>query len=324
MARSSAGRPNADKPGPDAESPDSTDAPDPDFDATDAAGVDGADADAPETGFDVEGEIERTPQIDAFWDKIKVEPIEIALPGGVGYTLRAYRMSTEITPSDYTAREADEFPDRAATYAGADDVDEIDDEFDDEFDELDDEDLDEDELAADEIDAGEADLDEDDEEEIPIFLSKGGNLLVFRTRAGLVDFVKSDAEHDLTQLKGWSKFVRQVRPEHVVPTDEDSYELDLVVKNLRAGHATWDPDLVVQSGQIARDLGHALRIESVVLAMAPGSPLDDLDEALRDVADGGMGTFFARRKMKKIGAETASIGWRTVIGKISTVVDWRD
>ncbi len=75
---------------------------------------------------------------------------------------------------------------------------------------------------------------------------------------------------------------------------------------------------------LARDLGHALRIEPVVLALAPGSPLDDLDDALRASADGGLGSFFARRKLKKIGAETASLGWRTVIGKISAVVDWRD
>ncbi len=109
-----------------------------------------------------------------------------------------------------------------------------------------------------------------------------------------------------------------------MPLDEETYELDLVVKNLRAGHESWDPDLIVQSGQIARDLGHALRVEPVVKALSPGSPLDDLDEALRAVAEGGMGSFFARRKAKKIGTEAASIGWRTVIGKISAVVDWRD
>ena len=96
------------------------------------------------------------------------------------------------------------------------------------------------------------------------------------------------------------------------------------MKNLRGSHDEWDPGLIVQSGQLARDLGHALRIKPVVLALSPGSPLDDLDEALRGVAAGGVGTFFARRKAKKIGTETASLGWRTVIGKISAVVDWRD
>jgi hypothetical protein len=82
--------------------------------------------------------------------------------------------------------------------------------------------------------------------------------------------------------------------------------------------------LLIRSGQLARDLGHALRIEPVVLALAPGAPLDDLDEALRTVADGGVGGFFARRRLKKIGTETASLAWRTVVGKISAIVDWRD
>jgi hypothetical protein len=61
-----------------------------------------------------------------------------------------------------------------------------------------------------------------------------------------------------------------------------------------------------------------------MLAMAPGSPLDDLDEAFRAVISGGFGGFFARRKVKKIGEQTATLGWRTIIGKISAVVDWRD
>ncbi len=52
-----------------------------------------------------------------------MEPIEIALPSGVGYTLRAYRLNTEITPSDYTAREDDEFPDRGARFASDEDED---------------------------------------------------------------------------------------------------------------------------------------------------------------------------------------------------------
>jgi hypothetical protein len=34
--------------------------------------------------------------------------------------------------------------------------------------------------------------------------------------------------------------------------------------------------------------------------------------------------FFARRKLRKIGTEQASISWRSIIGKISSAVDWRD
>jgi hypothetical protein len=293
---------------------------------------DSGDDDSGEADAEIDGEVRRTRQTDAFWAKVRIDPIEIALPSGVGYTLRAYRLDTEIIPSDYAAREDLDFPDRTAAYAeDADDAEDV----------LDDEDVDEDlEEDVDEHDDEDADTgaekDEDDEddpddedeefpaEEVPLFLSHGGHVLLFRSPQSLVEFVRSDAEHDLTQLDTWSRFTDGVRVEHIVPLPDDTYELDLVVKNLRASHDAWDPDLIVQSGQLARDLAHALRIEAVVLALSPGSPLDDLDEALRAVAAGGIGTFFARRKAKKIGTETASLGWRTVIGKISAVVDWRD
>jgi hypothetical protein len=53
------------------------------------------------------GDTGRTARTDAFWEGLSIDPIEIALPSGVGYSLRAYRMSSEITPSDISEREAD-------------------------------------------------------------------------------------------------------------------------------------------------------------------------------------------------------------------------
>ena len=97
-----------------------------------------------------------------------------------------------------------------------------------------------------------------------------------------------------------------------------------MVENLRGGHDTWDLTLLIEAGEVARDLGHALRLKPVILALSAGSPLDDLDESLRSASDGGMGGFFGRRRLRKIGAQQASLGWRTIIGKISAAVDWRD
>jgi hypothetical protein len=45
---------------------------------------------------------------------------------------------------------------------------------------------------------------------------------------------------------------------------------------------------------------------------------------MRGVTAGGFGAFRARRRMRKIGAQQAALGWRTIIGKISAAVDWRD
>lgn len=267
----------------------------------------------------------------SLWESARIEPIELALPAGVGYTLRAYRLDTELTPTDISDRdEEDLFADRVVE----DDEDEViilDDEFLAE-DEADDRDR-KPRTGTDEADASgdEADDDEDDEEpagpepeEVPVFLSHRGKLLLFRSPEGLVSYVRSGGPHDLAQLDSWSDVAESIRPELVSATEEDTYELDLVVENLRGGHDVWDTTLLIEAGEVSRDLAYALRLVAVLDALAPGSPLDDLDEAVRAAAAGGLGGFRGRRRLKKIGAQTATLGWRTIIGKISAAVDWRD
>jgi hypothetical protein len=302
-------------------------------------------------------DVERSAETDAFWESTRIDLVEIALPKGIGYTLRAYRPDTEITPTDISDREADAFPERhgplrsfvpdekaVADYeeeeedepeaprgrrrrgAAKDKDDEIDDAVDE--DEIEDEDAldesDDDEEAEGEDEDDEADSDAAQSEDIPVFLGARGKLYLFRTPEGLVDFVRSGAEHDLSQLAAWPEVVERITVDDVVPRDEDRYELDLVVENLRGGYDAWDPDLLIQAGEIARDLAYALRLQSVQDSLAPGSPMDDLDEVMRTAAGGGFSGFFARRKLKKIGAEAAPLSWRTIIGKISAAVDWRD
>jgi hypothetical protein len=300
---------------------------------------------APEPEPELDDESPRSAEADELWAAVRIDPVEIALPKGVGYTLRAYRSIDEVTPTDISEREDDSFPDRVRpTHDEADEFDEDDeldedgepdvdaeldeDESEEEFDEDEDEDA-EDEADEDEDEDEEADEDEVEEEtaepeEVPVFLGHAGRLFLFRTAEALVEFVKSDAEHDLQQLDTWPQLVEKLSADDVVPLPEDTYELDLVVKNLRGGHDTWDANLVIQAGEVARDVGYALRIDSIIAALAPGSPLDDLDEALRATEGGGFGSFFARRRLRKIGAEAAPLGWRTIIGKISSVADWRD
>jgi hypothetical protein len=306
----------------------------------------GDDIDAPAAG--------RSAVTDALWTDVRVQPVEIALPSGVGYTLRAYRLSTEVREPEIGDRE-DDFPARPGTQPAADE------------DEADLGEIDETELTAQALAAGklkgrhraddekrtdddrdEADVDEIDgerdgdgeealdvtegeaeeaaePEDVPVFLTEDGKLLLFRSPEGLVEYVRGDAEHELTQLDTWQEVRERVEPEDVVPLDEDRYELDLVVENLRGGHDVWDTALIIQAGEVSRDVAYALRLHSVMAALSPGSPLDDLDEGLRTVEAGGFGSFFARRRLRKIDPQTtAALSWRTVIGKISAVVDWRN
>jgi hypothetical protein len=281
----------------------------------------------------------------AIWEQYEISPVEIALPGNkVGLTLRAYRMESSLTPTDVSERE-----DEDDVFSGRDARQAVEDEDLPEF-EWTDQALDEvasgkaeDELAEDAVESKDEEKsgkgeksekdakDEEDEsesesdaepeasdQEVPLFLSHKGKLLLFQNAESLVKFVKSKAPHDMTQLKDWPKFSKGLKAGEVQVDDDDSFELDLVVENLRGGPDAWDPPLLLSAGEIARDLGYALQLKKVVVALSPGSPLDDLDEALRATG------FFAKRKLRKIGTEQASISWRSIIGKISSAVDWRD
>jgi hypothetical protein len=286
---------------------------------------------------------------DQLWGQVRIDPIEIALPGGVGYTLRAYRLASELTPAEEPAEgeeaepELDEFEAASAAVLrrrrtedsevdARADTDEFDEESeDDDADDTDEseEDEDEDEADEDEDDEDEADDEAEEEaevedEELPLFLARRGRLYLFHSPEKLVEFVRSAPEHDLAQLPAWSDLTERITTDDVVAQEDDTYELDLVVDNLRGGPDAWDPPLILKAGELARDLGHALRIPAVMAALGPGSPLDDLDEALRAAEAGGVGGFFAKRRLRKIPAQQTSLAWRTVIGKISAIADWRD
>lgn len=297
----------------------------------------------------------RSAETDEFWSEVRVDPVRVALPGMVGYTLRAYRPARDLALSAASTEGGDEdiFAEReraraaaaeaqadqeeALTQAavGAADAEESErsrestgsrerrerDEALGEGEEPAPEEFaaDEEEQEADESPAGPS-----PDEEVPVFLSRDGRLLLFSSAESLVAFLGSDESHDLAQLDTWSTVVDRARAEDIAPRDDDSYELDLVVENLRGGHDAWDLPLLISAGEFARDVGWALRLTPVMTALSPGSPLDDLDEALRAAAGGGISGFFARRRLRRIGAQQASLGWRTAIGKITGVVDWRD
>ncbi len=369
MARQSPGRRNADEHAADRVADHEVDDTDAIDDVADDDAAEDEDAEYAEevaededddTAEDEDGAARVTADDRPLWRDVRVDPVEIALPVGTGYTLRAYRPSSALTPTEVENRDEDD-PFAHRVRLSEDDEEEVvilDEEFNelvradadeaqarptkrrrDRDDEDDDSDEDEDELVDDEVDEKKAEAEdtedetEDEEErqeettedeEVPVFLSHRGKLLLFRSAESLVEFVRSGQPNDLAQLDTWAELAERIELADVAPRDDDSYELDLVVENLRGGHDAWDVRLLIAAGEIARDVGYALRIGPLITALSAGSPLDDLDEALRKTADGGLGGFFGRRRLRKIGAQQATLGWRTIIGKISAVVDWRD
>ena len=82
------------------------------------------------------------------------------------------------------------------------------------------------------------------DEEVPLFLSHGGQLLLFRSpsRSGRVRQVRRRARPDPAGQLVAARRRRPRRARRPRPT-RITYELDLVVKNLRGGPDAWDPDL---------------------------------------------------------------------------------
>lgn len=318
-----------------------------------AAKADKADADA--DALDSDDAPQRDSDADAFWEKVGVEPVEIAMPKGVGLTLRAYRMSDvvdEEEDEDVEKAEADEKP------AEPEDSEEQDEDEEDEkpakkgkkgkkkkqgkkpaaeaepeedtVPTFEDPDAEEpppeafdDEIEEDEDDEDAEKVIELEPEEIPVFLTHRGKLPLFESAEALVAYVKSGKPNDLTVIDTWDELVDDIKPEYVVPAEADAYGLDLVVKNLRGGHDTWDPELVIGAGELARDLGYALRQESIMSSLSAGSPLDKLDNAMRDLSEGPIRRMLARRKLRKVGTQQTALAWRGIINKINEAVDWR-
>ncbi|NUQ90271.1 MAG: DNA primase [Glycomyces artemisiae] len=275
-----------------------------------------AESDAPERGADTE----------KLWNETGVDPVELHLGKDSGYTLRAYRMSDTLPgqkddePSEESEESDEELAEEEMVAEGApvdgdDDGEDEDGDEDEESEEPDPKDFEDDEPEEDALDA--------EPEEVPVFLTRKGKLLVFREPAALVAYVKESDDHDLAAIDEWADLKDRVTEDDIVCDEADTYELDLVVANLRGGHDTWEPELLIKAAEVGRDLGYALKNDSVIAALAPGSPLDDLDETFRVVVDGGFKGKLAKRRLKRNDAQQAAIAWRGVIAKINDHVEWR-
>lgn len=193
----------------------------------------------------------------AFWDSVAIEPVELDLPSGGGFTLRHY--------------------------AETDDTQEV--------------------------------------EQEPVFLGRDETVYLFRSPEGLVEFVRGDAEHDLTRLETWST-VRDAGDDlDVTPQRLNRYELDVVVDIARAGAAAWgdaERETLLLAGEVARDVAYYAERADLLAMLAPGSPLDDLDDALRSSG------LLARRKLRRYNGDQIALSWRRIIRELETLVEWHD
>lgn len=265
---------------------------------------------------------ERSAETEKLWNETGVDPIELHLGKDSGFTLRAYRMSDTLpgaSDEDDLEAEPEEVEEPKAAKGKkktekAEQVPEDEDagepdpaDFEDEPEEL--------EEVEDALDA--------EPEEVPVFLTRKGKLLLFREPEALAAYVKDNDDHDLAAIDEYAELQERITAADVACDEADTYELDLVVANLRGGHDAWEAELLIKAAEVGRDLGYALHNDSIIGALAPGSPLDDLDETFRVVADGGMRGKFAKRRLRKNDSQQAAIAWRGVIAKVNDHVEWR-
>jgi len=151
----------------------------------------------------------------------------------------------------------------------------------------------------------------------PIFLGRDRVAYAFRSPDGLTAFVGSDQPHDLADLPRWDEVAESLALDST-PDELGTYSLDEVVDHLRAGPDAWDGELLVLAGEIARDLAQFAGLPDVLNALAAGSPLDTLDDDLRD------GGLLARRRLRRLNPEQLAIGWRTVVSRLAAAVEFRD
>ncbi|MGH3544615.1 MAG: hypothetical protein ACRDPW_01580 [Mycobacteriales bacterium] len=274
---------------------------------------DGAEKDGAE-----EPDYERTDDVAKFWDESEIELVEIALPGAgsgsrVGYTLRHYRPAMFYPePEPEPEAEPDEFDDEPELPETVQVPDES-------RDDKDDTTGNHNNTDAPEPDPADFESDDEpvgEEREEVVMLAHEGMLHVFGTARALVEFVTSDAPHDLAEVEAFIRLKETLTPQMVAPSDEDRYELDLVVRNLRGGRDAWDAELLISAAEIARDITYACGLREALAALGPGSPLDTLDDALRD------GGFWARRRIGRLKPEQVALAWRGVIGKIAGATKW--
>ena len=109
----------------------------------------------------------RSRRTETLWADVRIDPVEIALPGGVGYTLRAYRPAGELAASEAEESDLDDYDAASAAVhrrrravVPEEEVPEEDLELDEDEDEDDEEEDDEDEDDEDEDDE---DLKDDDD-----------------------------------------------------------------------------------------------------------------------------------------------------------------
>ncbi|WP_051798096.1 Hsp70 family protein [Catenuloplanes japonicus] len=155
-----------------------------------------------------------------------------------------------------------------------------------------------------------------------VFASEDGRLPLFPRPERAADDAAGGEQHTMTRVLHWEAMAESMANAFLPLAKERRYRLDLPPVTLARDPKDWLLDVVVDAGDLARELVHALEIEEAYELVEPGSMLDVLDDALR-VARRSMFRRQARRDLDVFDRRLIVADWRRVTRLIEARVDWR-
>ncbi|MFI7077322.1 J domain-containing protein [Micromonospora sp. NPDC049903] len=161
----------------------------------------------------------------------------------------------------------------------------------------------------------------DDQKEQALFLGADGDLLLFRSPESLHRYLTEPGAHELAAVPGWDDFMNWALRTGMRDDDEQSYDFDLIVYNLRFPITEWVPRLFIGHRDLVLELAEAFEWDDVRRLLRVGSPLDELDDLMR-VADRPLSGWKARRQLGQLQSGPVNRAWRQVIRLVGAHVRW--
>ena len=155
-----------------------------------------------------------------------------------------------------------------------------------------------------------------------VFASVEGRLPLFRRPERASDFAAGAEHHDLCAVLHWEALSDAMAQAFLPLIDGHRYDLDLPSVNLELDPDRWLPDLIVKATDLGLELVEALDLDDGYALLAPGSPLDELDDALRQVRRWPLGRH--RRRWRAFDRHRLADQWQSVTELIGSRLDWPD
>ncbi|WP_285680839.1 serine/threonine-protein kinase [Actinoplanes sp. NBRC 103695] len=155
----------------------------------------------------------------------------------------------------------------------------------------------------------------------PVFATSAGRLPLVPRPEQAAGFALASPEHDLSRIPHWGWLCQSMSRGYLPLLDANRYDLGLPAVNLEMDPARWLPDLLVKSGTIANELILALDIEEAFQLLAPGTPLDQLDDSLRQAGDRPRKNHI--RQWQQLDRRMLAAWWQHVTDIIESRLDWR-